>query len=209
MTIFWDWNGTLLDDVQLTVDLENRLFAQYGYPTISLSDYRETFGFPVIDYYRAIGIRDEDFPPIADQWAVDYRAASVGCPLAAGAAETVRRFHAASHRQVILSASKQDMLRVQVASYPELDGMFDEILGLRDHYAASKVQLALDFLHRSGTDPAQAVFLGDTLHDAEVARAIGCRCLLICGGHQSERVLAQAGVTVVPSLSAAADLIEN
>ena len=207
MTILWDWNGTLLDDVQLTLDLENRLFKAHGYPTIGLAEYRQKFCFPVLDYYRALGVRDEDFPPIADAWAIEYRTASQGCPLAKTALETAKRFQQAGFRQVILSASKQSMLSEQVASYPELDGVFDEILGIADHYAASKVQLALDYLHRGGVDPQDAVFLGDTLHDAEVAAAIGCRCMLISGGHQSDEVLARAGVPVMPSLAAAASAL--
>ena len=30
--ILWDWNGTLLDDVELCVDALNRLLQSYGYP---------------------------------------------------------------------------------------------------------------------------------------------------------------------------------
>ena len=30
--ILWDWNGTLLDDVDLCVDALNRLLAGFGYP---------------------------------------------------------------------------------------------------------------------------------------------------------------------------------
>jgi len=85
-----------------------------------------------------------------------------------------------SHRiviasQAIISASQVDQLRAQVVKFPELDDMFDDILGLGDVYAVSKVQLAKDYLSRKGYDPADTVFLGDTSHDAEVARAIGCR----------------------------------
>lgn len=101
-----------------------------------------------------------------------------------------------------------DQLRAQVVKFPELDGMFDDILGLGDVYAVSKVQLAKDYLSRKGYDPADTVFLGDTSHDAEVARAIGCRCLLISGGHQCDAVLRQVpGVEVLPSLRAAADVL--
>ena len=98
--------------------------------------------------------------------------------------------------------------RRALAQFPELNGMFDDILGLGDVYAVSKVQLAKDYLSRKGYDPADTVFLGDTSHDAEVARAIGCRCLLISGGHQCDAVLRQVpGVEVLPSLRAAADVL--
>lgn len=124
------------------------------------------------------------------------------------AAEAVHRFHDAGFHQAIISASQVDQLRAQVVKFPELDGMFDDILGLGDVYAVSKVQLAKDYLSRKGYDPADTVFLGDTSHDAEVARAIGCRCLLISGGHQCDAVLRQVpGVEVLPSLRAAADVL--
>ena len=76
-----------------------------------------------------------------------------------------------------------------------------EVLGLHDVYAVSKVQLAKDYLAQSGVDSADAVFLGDTNHDAEVARAIGCRCCLISGGHQNDEVLSHSGAPVLKSLT--------
>ena len=40
--ILWDWNGTLLDDVDLCVDALNRLLAGFGYPQrYDLAQYRE------------------------------------------------------------------------------------------------------------------------------------------------------------------------
>ena len=30
MTILWDWNGTLLDDVPLVVKINNEVFARHG-----------------------------------------------------------------------------------------------------------------------------------------------------------------------------------
>ena len=40
--ILWDWNGTLLDDVELCVDALNRLLADFGYPQrYDLAQYRE------------------------------------------------------------------------------------------------------------------------------------------------------------------------
>ena len=51
--------------------------------------------------------------------------------------------------------------------------------------------------------------LGDTLHDAEVARAIGANCILIARGHQSRTTLETSGFPVVDSLTQAADRVLN
>jgi len=58
--IFWDWNGTLLDDTQASVNALNVLLARRGLPPVSLEDYRATFAFPVRPYYAKVGIRLED-----------------------------------------------------------------------------------------------------------------------------------------------------
>lgn len=198
MTIFWDWNGTIVADVELVVKVNNMVFAARGYRDTSAEEYRRLFRFPVREYYYDLGVTEEDFPVIAEEWNEGYVRHFDEAPLAPGVVETMRRFKAAGFRQVIISASKQDLLRAQVASFPELEGMFDEVLGLSDVLAVSKVQLAKDYLARSGVDPADAVFLGDTNHDAEVAQAIGCRCFLISGGHQEDQVLLAApGATVL------------
>ena len=201
MTIFWDWNGPLVADVPLVVRVNNEVFARHGYRQTTQEEYRRLFRFPVIDYYRDLGVKDEDFPAIAREWNEGYVAGFHEVPLAPGAVEALRRFRQAGFRQVIVSASQRDQLRRQVVSFPELEGLFDEVLGLHDVYAVSKVQLAKDYLAQSGVDSADAVFLGDTNHDAEVARAIGCRCCLISGGHQNDEVLSHSGAPVLKSLT--------
>ncbi len=208
MTVFWDWNGTLVADVPHVVAVNNLIFNRYGYADscITDEDYRARFRFPVKEYYLELGISEEDFPLIAREWNKAYVAGFDCVPLSPFAAETVRRFHEAGFRQVILSASQVDQLRDQVKRFKELDGMFDEVLGLNNVYAASKVQLARDYLARNDLDPQNAVFLGDSTHDAEVAQAIGCRCFLISGGHQCDSVLRTAkSAEIMPSLQAVAD----
>ena len=139
----------------------------------------------------------EDFPKIAKVWNKAYVDGFDTVPLTEGAAEAVRRFKEAGHKQVIISASQVDPLRAQVEHFPELRGVFDEVLGLRNQLAVSKVHLAVDYLARTGEKAEDCVFLGDTTHDAETAAAIGCRCILIEGGHQERRVLDTAEIATV------------
>lgn len=207
MTVLWDWNGTLIADVPHVVRINNEVLSAHGYRHTTAEEYRRLFRFPVKEYYLSFGVSEEDFPVIAREWNERYVAGFAEVPLAPHVTEAVNRFRAAGFRQVILSASQVDQLRQQVRRFAELDGMFDEILGIGDVYASSKVQIAKDYLSRSGIDPAEAVFIGDTSHDAEVAGAIGVKCLLISGGHQNDDVLAKTGATVLPSLLAAVELL--
>lgn len=207
MNIIWDWNGTLLDDVNMAVRVTNEVFSRYGYRVMDADTYRARFRFPVIAYYRECGVKDEDFPQVASAWSDAYLAAFPGTPLQSDAAETVRRFHDAGFRQMVLSASRLDNLQRQVGSYPELQGMFEELYGIGDIYAGGKIHLAQELMTSAGLDPSETVFLGDSCHDAEVAAAVSARCLLIAKGHQTRESLEKAGVPVLPDLRCAAELL--
>ena len=73
----------------------------------------------------------------------------------------------------------------------------------------SKVQLGTDYLRRTGIDPAHCVMIGDTQHDAEVAAAIGAKCVLYTGGHQSRALLEAACLHVIDDLALLPDLLES
>ena len=208
MTILWDWNGTLVADVPHVVNMNNRVLEQFGYRHTSEEEYRAKFRHPVHEYYYDLGVTEEDFPKIAKVWNKAYVDSFDCVPLAKGAAEAVRRFKEAGHKQVIISASQVDQLRAQVEHFPELRGRFDEVLGLNNQLAVSKVHLAVDDLARTGEKAEDCVFLGDTTHDAETAAAIGCQCFLIEGGHQERTVLDTAqNATVLSTLKEATELL--
>ena len=207
--VLWDWNGTLLDDVALCVDALNRLLARHGYARqYDLDSYRKIFGFPIRDYYIRAGFdfTRHSFDELAKSYMDDYIPASAACPLMPGARETLARLQAAGLRQVILSASPITTLQRQAEQRGVLP-YFDRLLGLGDIYAKSKVELGLRYLAEEQFDPDTAVMVGDSVHDFEVSRALGVRCLLYAGGHQDAEALAATGAPVVNSLSAAADWI--
>lgn len=62
-TIIWDWNGTLLDDLDMCVSIINDLLKNRKMPLLDHYSYKEAFAFPVEKYYRTIGFdfEKEDF----------------------------------------------------------------------------------------------------------------------------------------------------
>ena len=207
--ILWDWNGTLLDDLQYGMDVRNRIFPMFQLPPIhSVEEYHAQFTFPIRLYYERAGVTDEIFVPVAHAWMDEYVRGFASVPLHEDALQVIRRFAGAGLRQVILSASKLDLLREQVAQF-RIQDSFADILGLGDIYAGSKEDIGRAYLQGSGIEPCQTCMIGDTLHDAEVASSIGARCVLVSRGHQSRETLLTAGVPVMDTLTQAADWILN
>ena len=106
--------------------------------------------------------------------------------------------------QIVLSATEQNMLLRQISELG-LDGVFDEVLGMDNIEAHSKLPAALRFKERH--PDARLVVIGDTTHDFEVARAIGAECILVASGHQSRATLEKCGVPVADNAIEAAEMI--
>jgi phosphoglycolate phosphatase len=200
--IIWDWNGTLLDDAWLCVDVMNRMLKERNLPLRTLEQYREIFDFPVKNYYIVLGydFEKEPFEKVGMEFMVKYNERQKETSLHPEVKEVLDFFRQRSYGQYILSAREQNEL---VAEITEL-GVFQYfagIYGLDDHYAHGKTDVGRQLLSETGIDPSEAVFIGDTRHDAEVAEEIGVDCILIPNGHHTVERLKQCDAVVLGSLS--------
>lgn len=208
--VIWDWNGTLLDDTAASVEAMNRMLARRGRPALTEEKYRSLFRFPVQDYYVDLGFdfSREGFDALSVEFIDNYRELQVSAGLHAGAKDLLGAFRYRGVRQIILSAMERTTLRGDVEARG-ISGYFEEILGVGDHYASGKKDLALDYLSASGCKPQDIVLIGDTHHDFEVAQVIGCACILVAQGHHSAEKLAATGAPVQKNLAGVLNLLIN
>ena len=60
--ILWDWNGTIVDDAWLFVDILNLLLKKNNKPLVTIKKYKDNFCFPIDQYYKKIDLyKDKDF----------------------------------------------------------------------------------------------------------------------------------------------------
>lgn len=86
-TVVWDWNGTLLDDVEVCIETVNAMLRQRNLPTLeSVDQYQNVFTFPVIDYYRRVGfdLERESFEALSEEYMRGYHERAVRCGLFGG-----------------------------------------------------------------------------------------------------------------------------
>ena len=106
--------------------------------------------------------------------------------LAEGIVEILKDNIAKGYKNVILSASKLENLVEQCHELGIYD-YFEDILGIGDIYAGSKEHIAKAWI--KDKNPGECIFIGDTTHDLDVAKAMGVRCALVARGHQSRHRL--------------------
>ena len=196
----WDFNGTLLDDVDTGIKSVNTLLSERGLPIIeSRERYYSVFGFPIIDYYRALGFDfdKEPYEEIAPKWVALYLENVKTAPLNFYSLEALDSFENEGIKQIILSATEISMLCSQLSELG-ISERFEEILGLDNIYAGSKLRLAREWRERHPS--AKALLIGDTDHDVKTALELGADCALVARGHQSREYLEGVGVPVFDSL---------
>lgn len=199
--ILWDWNGTLLDDAEFGVRIVNGLLRSRGLPERSREDHARLFDFPVIRYYERLGFdfEKEPFEDISHDFVDSYYGSVHECPLHGGTRQILQALQAAGYRQMVLSATRQDLLEASVRSHG-LTPYFETLLGIDSVHAPGKGGRGCDWIKESGVDPARVLLVGDTVHDAEVAEEMGIACWLVNAGHHPEERLKGTGKPLFPSL---------
>lgn len=201
--IIWDFNGTILNDLPLSLRSINTVLARRHLPLIkSELHYREKFCFPIIKYYESLGMdfNKEPYKIPADEWVSLYNDGINDIPLTDGIIDTLTEIMNLKIPQLILSASEKNMLKKQI-DYYNLSNYFDIILGTDNVYGGGKIEMAKKWAVTNGISLSNAVFIGDTDHDFETAQILGCKCILYSGGHMSKHRLEKYGVPVIDHIS--------
>ncbi len=107
--VFWDWNGTILNDSGICISAMNKLLSDYNYPEISRETYERYFNFPVSKYYENIGwnFNVHPFEKVGLEFMDHYRKDISGAGLQGSVRETFE----------LLDKSGKDIIK----SYPELN----------------------------------------------------------------------------------------
>ena len=207
--IFWDWNGTLLNDTEACLASMNGILSRKKMPLVTLERYKEIFTFPVIDYYKTLGFKfdEESFEDLSVEFIDGYQTNNHLIQIAGGAIEILDKFRLLGLKQVIVSAMRQDMLEEQVEEN-RLRNYFDAIHGIDHIYADNKAHLAEKFIEKNKLNPSEILFIGDTLHDWEVADSLNLKTILVSSGHQNRKILQSSTAIIFNNLSDVLSIVE-
>ena len=208
--IIWDWNGTIIDDVGLCVDIMNQLLKEHNLPAIGLKTYRNIFTFPVREYYARAGFDLEkiSFEQAGQRFIDLYNQRVSEIQLQPGVRELLSRLQKAGKKQILISARREESLKKDAQRFG-LGNFFDQIIGLDDDLARGKEHLVKDFFTHSGIEPQKALFIGDTEHDLDIAKALGAHYFMVSNGHNSAWRLMARTPFVYANLLSLADFLFN
>jgi phosphoglycolate phosphatase len=199
--VIWDWNGTLLSDIDHAVNVVNRLLREEGLPQITIEQYKSIFSFPIIEYYKRLGFdcAPEKFHDLCERFNQHFHDELHTCTLWPGVRETLAHVKASGKVQSILSASEHNLLNNSVRQFGLTD-LFDHIIGIADKKAGSKVDRGRELIRKVNLPLEHTIMIGDTDHDLEVGEALGIDIILVDHGHQETARLKAAHSKVLTVL---------
>ncbi|MDI1248876.1 MAG: HAD family hydrolase [Lacunisphaera sp.] len=200
--IIWDWNGTLIDDLDYCIGIMNGILQRRGLPELDRARYHAVFDFPVRDYYARLGfdMAKDSFETLSVEFIGAYDAHRLECPLQPDTLRTLAAVQAAGLTQSILSAYRHETL-LDVVGHFGLLPHFIHLAGLDNIYAHSKAELGRVQLAKLALPPREILLVGDTVHDLDVARELGVDCVLVAAGHHPADKLRRHHDRVLNSLA--------
>ncbi|WP_243706174.1 HAD family hydrolase [Micromonospora sp. KC721] len=204
--LVWDWNGTLLDDLDLVVAATNVAFASAGGRSVTADEHRVRFRRPIADYYAEMlgrAVDAEAFGALDRIFHDAYRVGLASCALAADATAAIAAWPGT---QSLLSMWFHEELVPTVRAYG-LTAHFTRVDGLRAPVGGGfKAEWLAKHLAELGLDGGEVVLVGDSLDDADAAESVGARCVLYTGGLSDPHRLRASGHLTADTLTAAVSL---
>ncbi|MGW0119531.1 HAD family hydrolase [Streptomyces sp. NPDC003327] len=210
--LVWDWNGTLLDDIDAVIGATNAAFAELGLEPITLERYRELYTVPVPKFYERLMGRlptDAEWTVMDDAFHRHYWTRAEGCGLTAGAAELLAARQASGLTQSLLSLAPHAEL-IPLVRRHGIAERFVRMDGRANRSTEGKsAHMVRHLAALDGVVAERVVVIGDAADDALAAAHVGAKAVLYTGGSHSRASLARVGVPVVDSLEEAVAVAET
>jgi phosphoglycolate phosphatase len=188
--VAFDWNGTILDDTKFVWQATNITRKTFGYPPISLRQYKKTFDIPIIDFWLANGGKREDMLTEHDRFHRTYEKLGANARTRGGAKRILTWLRKNKIHTVIYSNHTAPEINRQLKRLG-ISKFFDQVLarvGVEDQshmHQRSKEAKLLQYIRRNGFKPSQVLSVGDTVEEIEIGHRLGLKTAGISGGENT------------------------
>ncbi|MEX1037947.1 MAG: HAD hydrolase-like protein [Acidimicrobiia bacterium] len=209
--IVWDWNGTLLNDLDLVVRSVSESIGRFGHDPIDADGYRDHYTRPVRAFYDSLfgrPVGDMEWADLNKTFHDIYYAGVDSASLADDARSTLDTGASLGFGQSLLSMSTHEHLVPTVRAHG-IDSYFTLVTGLKRPSGEIKAAYLKRHLLDQDVDPRTVVVVGDTPDDHMAAVSVGARSILYDGGSHHRHVLESQGAPLADTLTSALEMIDD
>lgn len=196
--IIFDWNSTLLDDFPIIHDCMNHIMERVGKPSITIDAFRRSYEVPFENLYSNLGFAEHEVQQVMhiDRHVFHdvYEPKAANAPLRDGAADILQHVKNNGIQSYILSNHIVEPIRGQLRRLG-IDHLFDEVLAYATRDVQFRDMTKGERLRRYREDNKiaahDAMIVGDSVEEIEIARAQDLISVAITGGGALEERLRQ------------------
>jgi len=203
--LIFDWDGTLVDSIGRIVGCTQETLEELGLPEVEAEHIQMSIGLGIREMVEAFvpDCDDELFARILevyrDLWRQKY---SVDPKLFAGAGSTLEGFAAEGYLLAVATAKNRYGLRRDLAG-TGLDTLFHTTRTVDEAPAKPSPEMLLQILEELGVCAEEALMIGDTVHDLQMAVNAGVPALgVTSGSHQREDLAVVSALDYLEGVSA-------
>ncbi|MBR9870203.1 MAG: HAD-IA family hydrolase [Gammaproteobacteria bacterium] len=189
--VIFDWDGTLIDSVDHIAESLQQAAIELGYPNLELEAYRDIVGLGMIEALHKLypGVSDEEIVRIREGYA-GYFFKKVTTPqnVFDGMADVVADIRT-SGRGCSVATGKSRRGLAQALTTSGLGHHFDTSRCADETRSKPDPLMLEEILEFYGFQPEDAVMIGDTHYDLEMAKRIGMPAIGVEWGAHSREVL--------------------
>jgi phosphoglycolate phosphatase len=187
--VLFDWDGTLVNTAEASYRCYEKLFGSYGI-AFDRDAFRRTYSPNWHLTYSALGLAPERWAEADARWLGHYCEEEV--VLIEGAREALLRVRAAGVRAGLVTSGDRVRVSRELADLG-MAALFEVLVCAEDTIQRKPHPEALLLaLERMRVAPGQAVYIGDSPEDVQMAKAAGLRAVGIPGGFPTREALAAA-----------------
>ena len=206
--IVFDWDGTLMDSEATIVDCLQLAARELGYATPDRERAKDVIG---LGLHQAIaklfpGVADAEVDALANQYRQHFlRKDRAPSPLFPGARELLEELASKGYFLAVATGKSRRGLDMELES-TGLKSLFHATRCADEAFSKPHPQIMLDVLDFLGMASQQALVVGDTEYDMQMAINAGSTAIGISHGvHSAERLREHGAQVVVDELPQIAD----
>jgi phosphoglycolate phosphatase len=188
----FDWDGTVVDSVEHITDCLHHASTSIGFPALEREAYRDIIGLGLMEALRRLypGISKDEMAAMRDAYSTHFMATSASNQrVFPGMTEILQDLHSSGrHCAVATGKSRRGLNLALTAS--QLEPWFHVTRCADETRSKPDPTMLMEILTHLQLEPADAIMIGDTSYDLQMAHAIGMPAIGVRWGVHSDHVMA-------------------
>ncbi len=169
--LIFDWDGTLMDSAAAIVHSIQAACADLGWPVPSRDAASHIIGLGLREAVARLfpDLSEAEHPRLVERYRHHYLSRDHEIPLFEGARELIQEMHARGHTLAVATGKARHGL-ARAFEHTGLGPFFHATRTADVTFSKPHPAMILELLDELGFEPEQALMIGDTSHDLEMAR---------------------------------------